>query len=105
VRCLQQALLNGGSGSAITHGGIDASWLIKEGVAGGANATIEAQWDPSKGDQLQGFDSSKCMVVRYNGTAWDFNAALAGPASGTTTKNKETERRYCGWLFYGSLHC
>jgi len=89
VRCLEQALLNGGSGSAITHGGIGVSWLIREGVAGGANATVEAQWDPSKGDQLPGFDSAKCMVVRYNGTAWDFNATLAGSASGTTTKTKK----------------
>jgi hypothetical protein len=89
VRCLQHALLNGGSGTAITHGGIDVSWLVKEAIAGGANATIEGQWDRSKGDQLPGFDSSKCMVVRYNGTAWDFNAALAGPASGTTVKTKK----------------
>jgi hypothetical protein len=89
VRCLQHALLNGGSGTALTQGGIDVSWLIKEAVPGGANATIEAQWYPSRGDELPGFDSSKCMVVRYKSTGWDFSAAQAGPASGTTAKTKK----------------
>jgi len=89
VRCLQHAYLNGGSGNAITHGGIDVSWLVKEGVAGGVNATIETQWYPANGDQLTGFDSSKCMVVRYTGTAWDYNAAAAGLASGTTVRTRK----------------
>jgi hypothetical protein len=89
VRCLQHALLNGGSGLPITQGGIDVSWLIKESVPGGANATIEANWYPSKGDELPGFDSSKCMLVRYKSTGWDFSAAQAGPASGTTAKTKK----------------
>ena len=64
------------------------SWLVKESVAGGVNATIEAEWYPASGDQLPGFDSSKCMVVRYNGAAWDYNAGLAGLASGTTARTK-----------------
>jgi Secretion system C-terminal sorting domain len=89
VRCLQHALLNGGTGNAITHGGIDVSWLVKEGVAGGMNAILEAQWYPANGDQLTGFDSSKCMVVRYTGTAWDYNAATAGLASGTTVRTRK----------------
>ena len=89
VRCLQHAFLNGGSGNAITHGGIDVSWLVKEGVVGGMNATIEAQWYPANGDQLTGFDSSKCMVVRYTGGAWDYNAGAAGLASGTTAKTRK----------------
>ena len=88
VRCLQHALLNGGSGTAITQGAIDVSWLVKEAFPGGANATIEAQWYPSNGDQLPGFDSSKCMVVRYKSTGWDFSAAQAGTATGTTAKTK-----------------
>jgi hypothetical protein len=89
VRCLQHAYLNGGTGSAITHGGIDVSWLVRQGVGSGMNATIEAQWYPANGDQLAGFDSSKCMVVRYNGTAWDYNAGMAGLASGTTALTKK----------------
>jgi len=89
VRCLQHARLNGGTGTTITQGGIDVSWLVKEAEPGGADATIQAQWDPSKGDELPGFDSSKCMLVRYKSTGWDFSAAQAGPASGTTVKTKQ----------------
>jgi hypothetical protein len=89
VRCLQHALLNGGSGAAITHKGIDVSWLVKEAVAGGMNATIEVQWYTANGDQLPGFDSSKCMVVRYTGTAWDYSSGAAGLASGTTVKTRK----------------
>ncbi|HXR80066.1 MAG TPA: T9SS type A sorting domain-containing protein, partial [Saprospiraceae bacterium] len=70
------------------QGAIDVSWLVKEAFPGGANATIEAQWYPSNGDQLPGFDSSKCMVVRYKATGWDFSGAQAGPATGTTAKTK-----------------
>ena len=88
VRCLQHAQLNGGSGASITQGGIDVSWLVKEAEPGGADATIEANWYPSKGDELPGFDSSKCMLVRYKSTGWDFSAAQAGPAYGTTVKTK-----------------
>jgi len=89
VRSLQHALLNGGSGNSITNGGIDVSWLVKETVAGGVNATIEAQWYPANGDELPGFDSSKCMIVKYKGTSWDYNLASAGSASGTTAKTKK----------------
>jgi hypothetical protein len=88
VRSLQHALLNGGSGNAITNGGIDVSWVVREAVAGGVNATIETQWYPANGDELPGFDSTKCMVVRYKGTSWDYNIASAGSASGTTAKTR-----------------
>lgn len=86
VRCLQTALTKGSTGTAITKNGINTSWYINQGVAGGANATINVQWKTA--DELTGFNAAKCMVTRYTGSAWDFNSAAATAATvGTTYKN------------------
>lgn len=80
VQALKQALLQGSTGNPISSGGIDASWFISEGTPGSGNAIIEANWKNT--DELPNFDETKCMVVRYNGTKWDYKPAQSGDASG-----------------------
>ena len=82
VRCLQNALLNGANGNAISANGIKVSWMINKTVPAGSNATINARWDIV--DELPGFDYTHCMVVRYNGTKWDFNSGATKTADGNT---------------------
>lgn len=82
VQALKHALKQGSTGNPITADGIDASWYIQEAIPGGANATIEANWKNT--DELSNFDYTKCMVVRYAGTRWDFNQNKTGAATGTT---------------------
>jgi hypothetical protein len=84
VLCIEHALLNGSSGSAISSNGIDVSWFVEQATASGANATIGATWKTI--DELTGFDNTHCMVARYNGTEWKFITAQAGLASGNTYK-------------------
>lgn len=86
VRCKDSALLNGNSGLSISSGGIKAAWIINEAVAGGANAVIEAQWK-KPADELPNFDYTKCILVRYAGNHWDYQANKAGTATGTTYRS------------------
>jgi len=85
VRCLQNALLNGATGDAISANGIKSSWFINKTVLAGSNATINARWKNT--DELPGFDYTHCMVVRYNGNKWDFNSNLTGIADGNKFHN------------------
>lgn len=85
VQALEHALLQGSTGNPISSGGIDVAWFIEEAVAGGGNAIIEASWKNT--DELPNFDYTKCMVVRYNGTRWDYKAAQAGVATGTNYRS------------------
>jgi hypothetical protein len=85
VRCMQNALLNGADGDTISNGGINAGWFVSEAIAGGANAIVQAEWKTT--DELPGFDYTNCMVVRYAGSSWNFNANQAGTAIGTTYRD------------------
>lgn len=80
VQALEHALLQGSTGNPISSGGIDAGWFISEATPGNGNAVIEANWKNT--DELLNFDKTKCMVVRYNGTKWDYKPAQAGAATG-----------------------
>ncbi len=85
VRCLQHAMLQGATGDTISSGGINASWDITEGNTGGANAIIQAEWKNT--DELSNFDYTHCMLVRYNGSKWDFTAGQADTATGITYRD------------------
>jgi hypothetical protein len=81
VRCLDNAFLQGSSGDTISTKGINVSWFIAEAKTGGANAVIDATWKTT--DELPNFNYTHCMVVRYNGTKWNFVSDQAGIASGS----------------------
>lgn len=81
VRCLDNAFLQGSSGDTISTKSINASWFIAEAKSGGANAVIDATWKTT--DELLNFNYTHCMVVRYNGTKWNFVSSQTGTASGS----------------------
>jgi hypothetical protein len=85
VRCLEHAYKNGSSGNIISANGIDVSWNINRSTTTGTNATISAKW--KNADELTGFNSAKCLLVKYDGTSWNYNANLAGSASGSPYKS------------------
>lgn len=80
VQCLDHALVNGSSGSAIATGGINAGWIINQAIPSGANATIAATWNTT--DELPGFDYTHCMITRYYNNKWDYAANKAAAATG-----------------------
>ena len=81
VRVLENVLVNGGTGLALTEGVIDASWEVTEATAGGSNLTLTGEWAGS--DELTGFDRNDSGISRYDGTGWDLTNADAGAAAGT----------------------
>lgn len=74
-----QVLSNGTSGSPVTSGVVNRTWLIAEGTPGGSNLSITVQWNA--GDELGGFNRVASYVSHFTGGAWDQPAA--GPASGS----------------------
>ena len=87
VRCLQNVLTNGLSGSPVTAGFANNSWVVSEAVAGGSNLSLTGEWVP--GDELAGFNRNKCGIARYNtGTDWDLPASNVIVASGANPYNR-----------------
>lgn len=88
VRCLENALSSGGSGSALSSDAIDASWEITEDVAGVSDLDITAGWSLS--DELFGFVRSDCGITRHDGVSWTMFNADMGAASGVDpyTRNR-----------------
>lgn len=65
-------------GTPITEKGVNATWYINEGIAGGSNSNIQLQWNASQ--ELPSFDRPTAKGGHYNGSAWDF---LSGSLSGS----------------------
>lgn len=91
VRCLQNVLANGLSGSPVAAGFANNSWVVSEAVSGGSNLNMTGEW--TSGDELPGFDRTKSGVAQYNtGTDWDLPANIVSAASGSGpfTRNRNT---------------
>lgn len=81
VRCLQNVLANGLSGSPVTSDFANSSWVVTEAVAGGSSLDMTAEW--ATGDELANFNRVKSGISRYNsGTDWDLPPSTVGNASG-----------------------
>ena len=88
VRCLEDALANGSSGSPLISGAIKSSWEITEDVAGASNLEITAGWSLS--DEQVYFTRSDCGVARHDGVTWTMFNADMGAALGSNpyTRNR-----------------
>lgn len=81
VRCLQNVLANGVTGSPVTADFANNSWVVSEAVAGGSNLDMTAEW--VTGDELANFNRVKSGISRYNaGTDWDLPPSTIANASG-----------------------
>lgn len=80
VRCLQNALTTGATGSAFVKEVVDASWSITEAVAGGSNLSITSTWNA--GDELPGFNRTKTGISYFDGTGWDMTNSVVTAATG-----------------------
>jgi hypothetical protein len=81
VRALQNVLLNGLSGAPVTADFANNSWVVSEGVVGGSNLNLVAEW--AGGDELPGFNRVKSGIARFNaGIDWDLPASNVLAASG-----------------------
>jgi hypothetical protein len=82
VRCLQNVLDQGLTGSAVTSDFANNAWVVTEAVAGGSSLDITGTWKAS--DELSNFNRSKVGIAKYNtGTDWDLPASNVIAASGT----------------------
>ena len=92
VRCLQNVLANGLTGSPITSHFAKNSWVVTEAVAGGSNLQLIAGWAAS--DEPVGvsnFNRAKVGIAKYNsGIDWDLPASnvIAASGSGPYTRNR-----------------
>ncbi len=89
VRCLQNVLDNGLTGSPVAADFANNSWVVTEAVAGGSNLALTGEW--ASGDELPGFNRVKSGVARYNtGIDWDLPASnvLAASGSGPYNRNR-----------------
>ena len=80
VRCLQNVLNAGSSGSPFIKEVVDASWAVTEALAGGSNLSMTSTWNGT--DELPGFNRTKTGISNYDGVGWDLTNSLAGAASG-----------------------
>lgn len=91
VRCLQNVLANGLTGTPVTTDFANNSWVITEAVAGGSNLALTGEW--ALGDELPGFNRVKSGIARFNtGTDWDLPASnvLAAAGAGPYTRNRSS---------------
>ncbi|HQV85790.1 MAG TPA: hypothetical protein PKZ90_07655 [Chitinophagaceae bacterium] len=89
VRCLQNVLDNGLTGSPVAADFANNSWVVTEAVAGGSNLALTGEW--ASGDELPGFNRVKSGIARYNtGIDWDLPASnvLAASGSGPYNRNR-----------------
>lgn len=92
VRCLQNVLTLGTSGSVIPTHFANNSWVVSEAIAGGSNLQLTAGWAAT--DEPVGvanFNRAKTGIARYNtGTDWDLPASnvLAASGSGPYTRSR-----------------
>jgi hypothetical protein len=89
VRCLQNVLDQGLTGSPVTSDFANNSWVVTEAVAGGSSLDITGTW--TSADELPNFNRSKVGIARYNtGTDWDLPSSNVVAAAGTNpyTRNR-----------------
>lgn len=78
LRVEDQMLQNGTTGTALTEGVVNRTWMIEETTAGGSQVTLSVEWDSS--EELINFVRTACGLAHYTGGAWDqssgFGAAV-----------------------------
>lgn len=60
------------SGPEITDHVVRRGWHVSEGVVGGSDLTLHAQWNTV--DEGIAFDRAQCGLIRYDGNAWATSA-------------------------------
>ncbi|MBL7738461.1 MAG: hypothetical protein JNK14_04530 [Chitinophagaceae bacterium] len=87
VRCLQNVLDQGLTGSAVTADFANNSWVVTEANNGGSTLSLTGEW--ASGDELANFNRVKSGIARYNtGTDWDMPASNVIAASGSGPYNR-----------------
>lgn len=89
VRCLQNVLDNGLTGSPVTGDFANNSWVVTEGIAGGSDLNMTGEWITA--DELPGFNRLRSGIARYaSGTDWDLPAGnvQAAAGAGPYTRNR-----------------
>lgn len=82
VRCLENVLAQGTSGSVVPQSFANNSWVVTEAVAGGSNLSLSGEW--AAADEPGGFNRVKSGIARYTaGTDWDLPASNVLAASGS----------------------
>ncbi len=66
-------------GAAVTANVVGKTWVIKEDLTGGSNATVSLQWN--SGDELTAFNRSNAAIYNYDGTYWQHNAFTTASGS------------------------
>ena len=80
MRVMDEVLTNGETGSVITAGAVDATWLITEAAPGGTVANLTLQWPGAL--ELPGFMRAASRLAHYTGGTWDYGTADM-PATGS----------------------
>ncbi|HEY6504402.1 MAG TPA: hypothetical protein VIZ28_10545 [Chitinophagaceae bacterium] len=87
VRCLQNVLDQGLTGSPVTADFANNSWVVTEATANGSNLALTGEWTGS--DELSNFNRIKSGIARYNtGTDWDLPSSNVIAASGSGPYNR-----------------
>lgn len=81
VRCLQNVLNAGTSGTAFVKEVVDASWVLTESTPGENDLSVSSSWTGS--DELTGFNRNKTGLSHYDGSTWDMVSANTGAATGS----------------------
>ncbi len=66
VKCMENAMSQGMTGSPLTADVIDASWIVTEEIEGGSNLRIMAQWSTS--DETTNFDRTQSGIAFWSDT-------------------------------------
>jgi hypothetical protein len=82
VRCLQNVLSQGETGTVVGSDFAGNSWVITEANPGGSDLVLTGEW--GAGDEPAGFNRLKSGIARYNsGDDWDLPASNVSAASGS----------------------
>jgi len=73
VSVLNTVYTSGTTGTAISSGVVNATWLIGEGTPGGSDGTVTLQWPASL--ELTGFTRSSCRLAHYVSSNWDYGSS------------------------------
>ncbi len=89
VRVVDQILLNGTTGNAITQGVIPRTWFIAEETVGGSDVSMRLVWRPSQAGS--GFDPATSQITHYTGGQWQ---DLGVPTNATDDNTYSSDHKY-----------
>ena len=100
VRCMENVLDGGLSGTPLPSAVADASWDISESIGGGSSFSATAQWTTS--DELTSFDNTDCGIMHYHDGDWDLPVDAIGNASGANPYTRTGTVAEVGVIAVGS---